>query len=48
MARGEMIYRFVDPQTRKEVDDGRMIAVRENPLRIEFFHRHVSDGFQMF
>ena len=38
----------MDPQTKKETDNGRVIAVKENPLRIESFHRHVSDGFQMF
>ena len=43
-----MINRLVDPQTKKETDNGRVIAVKENPLRIESFHRHVSDGFQMF
>ena len=45
---GEMIYRLVDPQTKRETDDERVIAVKEGPLRMEFFHRHVSDGFRMF
>ena len=45
---GGPIYRLVVPQTRKEVGYGRMIAVRDYPLRIVFFHRHVSDGFQLF
>ena len=46
--KGEMIYRLVDPQTKRETDDERVIAVKEGPLRMEFFHRHVSDGYRMF
>ena len=32
----------------RKIDYERMIAVREHTLRIVFFHRRVSDGFQMF
>merc|ERR1712241_1198551 len=46
--KGEIIYRLVDPVTRAETDDERVIAVKENPLRMEFFHRHVSDGYRMY
>merc|ERR1719330_1601845 len=46
--KGEVIYRLVDPQTKRETDDERVIAVKEGPLRMEFFHRHVSDGFRMY
>merc|ERR1719410_2269837 len=46
--KGEVVYRVVDPQTKQETDDERVIAVKENPLRMEFFHRHVSDGFRMY
>merc|ERR550532_3960615 len=46
--KGEIIYRLVDPATKAETDDERVIAVKEDPLRMEFFHRHVSDGFRMF
>merc|ERR1740129_1792205 len=46
--KGEVIYRLVDPETKKETDDERVIAVKEGPLRMEFFHRHVSDGFRMY
>jgi len=46
--KGEIIYRLVDPQTRSETDDERVIAVKEGPLRMEFFHRHVSDGYRMY
>ena len=33
--KGDMTYRLVDPQTKKEIDDRRVIAVRENPLLVE-------------
>merc|ERR1712038_1409174 len=46
--RGEIIYRLVDPATKAETDDERVIAVKESPLRMEFFHRHVSDGYRMY
>lgn len=46
--KGEMIYRLVDADSKAETDDERVIAVKENPLRMEFFHRHVSDGFRMY
>merc|ERR1712176_1048464 len=45
---GEMIYRIVDPGTKRETDDERVIAVKEGPLRMEFFHRHVSDGYRSY
>jgi len=45
---GEMIYRQVDPDTKQETEDERVIAVKENPLRMEFFHRHVSDGYRVY
>merc|ERR1712117_876222 len=46
--KGEIIYRLVDPVTKRETDDERVIAVKESPLRMEFFHRHVSDGYRMY
>merc|ERR1711963_532371 len=46
--KGEIIYRLVDPATKAETDDERVIAVKESPLRMEFFHRHVSDGYRMY
>merc|ERR1719210_3299722 len=46
--KGEMIYRIVDSATKRETDDERVIAVKEGPLRLEFFHRHVSDGYRMY
>merc|ERR1712079_342293 len=46
--RGEIIYRIVDPKTKMETDDERVIAVKEGPLRMEFFHRHVSDGYRSY
>merc|ERR1712051_207254 len=45
---GEMIYRIVDPETKRETDGERVIAVKEGPLRMEFFHRHVSDGYRSY
>merc|ERR1719461_631058 len=45
---GEIIYRIVDPKTKRETDDERVIAVKEGPLRMEFFHRHVSDGYRTY
>merc|ERR1719512_497670 len=44
----EIIYRIVDPETKRETDDERVIAVKEGPLRMEFFHRHVSDGYRSY
>jgi len=38
----------VDPKTKRETDDERVIAVKEGPLRMEFFHRHVSDGYRSY
>merc|ERR1712079_106573 len=46
--KGEIIYRIVDPKTKMETDDERVIAVKEGPLRMEFFHRHVSDGYRSY
>jgi len=46
--KGEIMYRLVDPETKRETDDERVIAVKESPLRMEFFHRHVSDGYRSF
>jgi len=46
--KGEIIYRIVDPATKRETDDERVIAVKEGPLRMEFFHRHVSDGYRTY
>lgn len=46
--KGEIIYRIVDPGTKRETDDERVIAVKEGPLRMEFFHRHVSDGYRSY
>ena len=34
--KGEMIYRVVDPQTKCETDDERVIAVKEGPLHEVF------------
>merc|ERR1719346_619547 len=45
---GEIIYRIVDPKTKRETEDERVIAVKDGPLRMEFFHRHVSDGFRSY
>jgi len=45
---GEIIYRIVDPGTKRETDDERVIAVKDGPLRMEFFHRHVSDGYRSY
>merc|ERR1719418_91059 len=45
---GEMVYRIVDASTKQETDDERVMAVRDGPLRIEFFHRHKSDGYRAY
>mmetsp|Transcript_51574 Transcript_51574/g.154136 ORF Transcript_51574/g.154136 Transcript_51574/m.154136 type:complete len:302 (+) Transcript_51574:2-907(+) len=44
--KGEMIYRIVDPEDKRETDDERVIALKEGPLRMEF--RHVSDGYRAY
>lgn len=46
--KGEIVYRVVDSKTKRETDDERVIAVKEEPLRLEFFHRHVTDGFRTY
>merc|ERR1719210_389233 len=46
--KGEIMYRIVEPGTKRETDDERVIAVKEGPLRMEFFHRHVSDGYRSY
>merc|ERR1719210_1953776 len=46
--KGEIMYRIVDPGTKRETDDERVIAVKDCPLRMEFFHRHVSDGYRSY
>merc|ERR1712127_15071 len=46
--KGEIIYRLVDPKTKRETDDERVIAVKDGPLRMEFFHGHVSDGYRSY
>merc|ERR1712073_14447 len=46
--KGEIIYSLVDAATKRETDDERVIAVKEGPLRMEFFHRHVSDGYRTY
>merc|ERR550534_1477690 len=45
---GEMVYRLVDASTKQETDDERVMAVREGPLRVEFFHSHKSDGYRAY
>merc|ERR1712032_1486404 len=44
----EMIYRKIDPDTKRETEDERVIAVKENPLRMEFFHRRASNGHRVY
>merc|ERR1712037_917582 len=44
----EMIYRKVDPNTKREMEDERVIAMKENPLRMEFFHRRASNGHRVY
>jgi len=46
--KGEIVYRIVNSETKRETDDERVIAVKEGPLRMEFFHRHVSDGYRTY
>jgi len=45
---GEMVYRVVDFNTKREGNDERVIAIKENPLRMEFYHRHKSDGYRSY
>ena len=46
--KGEFVYRLVDPDTSLETDDERVIAIKENPLRMELFHRRISNGHRLF
>lgn len=46
--KGEMVYRVVDPKTKRESKDERVIAVKQRPLHLEFYHRHVSDGYRSY
>merc|ERR1719228_2946025 len=43
-----MIYRVVDMKSKRELDDERVISIKEDPLRMEFFHRHKSDGYRAY
>ena len=43
----EAIYRLIDPETKKESEDERVIAVKKT-LEVRVFHRHVSVGFRVF
>ena len=45
---GEIIYRTVDSETKRETDEERVIAVEEGPVRMEFFHRHVTDRYRKY
>ena len=45
--KGEIIYRLVDPATNLETDDERVVAIKENPLRMELYHRRVSNGHRL-
>merc|ERR1719216_190429 len=45
---GEMIYRMVDQNTKAELGEERVVAVKKDPLRLEFFHRHSVDGYRSF
>lgn len=46
--KGEMVYRVVDDKTKRESQDERVISIRKDPLRLEFFHRHASDGYRSY
>lgn len=46
--KGEMVYRVVDPKTKRESQDERVVAVKQLPLHLEFYHRHVSDGYRSY
>jgi len=46
--KGEMVYRVVDPKTKRESQDERVVAVKQRPLHLEFYHRHVSDGYRSY
>jgi len=41
-------FTVVDGRTKRETDDEKVMAVKQRPFRIEFFHRHVSDGYRKF
>merc|ERR1719189_3092682 len=43
-----MVYRVVDAKTGRESDDERVISIRKDPLRLEFFHRHATDGYRSY
>merc|ERR1712032_1240530 len=45
---GEVTYRTVDPDTKREMEDERVIAMKENPLRMEFFHRRALNGHRVY
>lgn len=46
--KGEMVYRKVDFNTKRELEDERVISIKEEPLRMEFFHRHKTDGYRSY
>lgn len=46
--KGEMVYRKVDFATKRELEDERVISIKEDPLKMEFYHRHKSDGYRSY
>merc|ERR1719223_2660874 len=46
-SRGEMTFRLIDPQTKAETGEERVIAMKGAPLRLEFFGRNVSTGMRV-
>merc|ERR1712032_336603 len=45
---GEVTYRTIDPDTKRAMEDERVIAIKENPLRMEFFHRRALNGHRVY
>lgn len=45
---GEVVYRLLDGRTMAETEDEHVIAVNEEPLRLELFHRHAFDGHRSY
>merc|ERR1719210_1817244 len=45
--KGEMTFRLMDMYTKQEVGEERVIALRMQPLRLEFYSRSVSTGARL-
>uniref|UniRef100_A0A7S4T1J3 Alpha/beta hydrolase fold-3 domain-containing protein n=1 Tax=Alexandrium monilatum TaxID=311494 RepID=A0A7S4T1J3_9DINO len=44
----EMVFRVVDGVSKRETNHERVIAIKESPVRLEFYQRHAADGCRTY